>query len=258
MKRVVVIGGGNLAESLIRAIIDSKEIIIRQIYLRNRERAAELEGLFDIHTTTNPEELAVADIYILAVSDSAIAELSESLPFAKGAIVAHTAGSTPLTTISDNLRRGVFYPMQTFTKGRKVDFKKIPLFVEADDEETKQTLFELGRLISDNVTELDSERRRKLHLSAVFVCNFVNAMYGASAELVAEAGLPFDTLKALIEETCAKACATDNPVKVQTGPAVRGDKATQQRHIELLSENNNLQNIYQTLSKYIWETSKKI
>ncbi len=258
MKRVVVVGGGNLAESLLVALKECEQVDLRQIYVRDADRGAELSALIGAPVVNRAEELAPADIYILAVSDRAIEELSATLPFAKGAIVAHTAGSTPLSAINKGLHRGVFYPMQTFTKGRRVDFRRIPIFIEAEDNSTTKALFSLGELISDNVRELDSERRRQLHLSAVFVCNFANAMYSAGAELVAETGLPFETLKALIEESASKVCSVDNPIEVQTGPAVRGDIATQQRHIELLSNNENLSNIYQIISKYIWETSKRI
>ncbi len=258
MKRVVIIGGGNLAESLAIAIAEAPELELSQIYLRRAERGEELTALTGAPYTTHQEELAEADLYIIGVSDAAIAELSLSLPFAKGAIVAHTAGSTPMSAINPALRRGVFYPMQTFTKGRRVDFGVIPIFIEAEEHSTLEELREVASLISGSVTELTSEKRRELHLSAVYVCNFVNAMYMAGEELTERMELPFDILRPLIEESTAKLLASNSPRTIQTGPAVRGDVTTQERHCEMLAERDDLREIYRVISKYIWETSKRI
>ncbi len=258
MKKVVIIGGGNLAESVAVAMAQCPTVELVQIYLRNGERGEELSQLTAAPYATFEEPLASADIYLLAVSDSAIGELSCSLDFAKGAVVAHTAGSSSIETISSELRRGVFYPMQTFTRARRVDFSVIPIFLEAADQTIMQELKELANMLSSTVVELDSDHRRRLHLSAVFVCNFVNAMMIAGEELVSESDLPFEILKPLIEECCAKAISARSPRDVQTGPAARGDFATIEKHASMLSDNEELKTIYQTISKYIWETSKKI
>ncbi len=258
MKRVVVVGGGNLAESVAVAIAQCPTVELVQIYLRNGERGEELSQLTAAPYATFEEPLAAADIYLLAVSDSAIGELSTKLDFAKGAVVAHTAGSSSIEVISSELRRGVFYPMQTFTRARRVDFSVIPIFLEASDQTIMEELTELASMLSSTVVELDSPHRRRLHLSAVFVCNFVNAMMIAGEELVSESDLPFEILKPLIEECCAKALSARSPRDVQTGPAVRGDFATIEKHTSMLSNNEDLKTIYQTISKYIWETSKKI
>ncbi len=258
MKRVVIVGGGNLAESVALAVATSSAVELVQIYLRSGERGEELTGLTGVPFATFNEELAVADIYLLAVSDPAIGELSSTLPFATGAVVAHTAGSCPLEVINPKLRRGVFYPMQSFTKGRRVDFRKIPIFVEATRPDTLQELRELGEALGERVVELSSDDRRRLHLSAVFVCNFVNAMFMAGEELVGASGLDFEILKPLIEECCAKALSVDSPRTVQTGPAVRGDAATIEKHSSMLEEQSELKEIYQNISRYIWETSKRI
>ncbi|MFI3316927.1 MAG: DUF2520 domain-containing protein [Rikenellaceae bacterium] len=258
MKRVVVVGGGNLAESLALALTGSAEVELVQIYLRRKERGEALSALSGAPCASFEEPLAAADIYILAVSDPAIGHLSRTLPFAKGAVVAHTAGSTPIEAIDCSLRRAVFYPMQTFSSGRRVDFAQIPIFIEADDADTLEQVRKLANAVSGSVIELSSEERKRLHLSAVFVCNFVNAMFSAGESLVAASGLPFEILKPLIEESCSKALATPSPRDVQTGPAVRGDRATMDRHQAMLNENENLKEIYKNISKYIWETSKRI
>ncbi|MFI3264049.1 MAG: Rossmann-like and DUF2520 domain-containing protein [Rikenellaceae bacterium] len=258
MNRVVIIGGGNLAEAVAVAIAKSTKAELVQIYLRNRERGEELSKVTGAPYATFDERLAEADIYLLAVSDSAIGELSHSLNFTPGAVVAHTAGSTSIEAINPELRRAVFYPMQTFTRGRRVDFSVIPIFIEAEDAETLLQLETLGIALSRSVIKLDSEQRRRLHLSAVFVCNFANAMFIAGEQLVGESGLPFEILKPLIGECCAKALDVDSPKDVQTGPAVRGDWTTVERHTSMLDEQEELKIIYQNISKYIWETSKKI
>ncbi|MFR9513076.1 MAG: DUF2520 domain-containing protein [Rikenellaceae bacterium] len=257
MKRVVVIGGGNLAEAVALAISQSPAFELAQIYLRSAERGKELSALCSTPFSTFDMPLLEADIYLLAVSDSAIGELSRSLPFAAGAVVAHTAGSTSIEVIDKGLKRAVFYPMQTFTRGRRVNFAHIPIFIEACDGETLAQVRELASALSSSVTELDSERRRRLHLSAVFVCNFVNAMFIAGEQLVGESGLEFSILKPLIEESCAKALLARSPKELQTGPAVRGDHTTMERHIEML-ESDDLKEIYQKISTYIWETLKRI
>ncbi len=258
MKRVVVIGGGNLAESLALALAECDKVDLVQIYLRNAERGAELSALVGVPFALFNQPLAPADIYLLAVSDSAIGELSSTLPFASGALVAHTAGSSSIEVIDPSLRAGVFYPMQSFTRGRRVDFGVIPIFVEAHDEGSVAELEQLAEALSQSVTRLGSEERRRLHLSAVFVCNFVNAMFMAGEELVGASGLEFEILKPLIEESCAKACSVSSPRCVQTGPAVRGDQATIEKHVAMLSDSEELKTIYQNISKYIWETLKKI
>ncbi len=258
MKRVVIIGGGNLAESVAVAIAASPKVELAQIYLRSKSRGEELTALTSTPHKIIGEPIESADIYLLAVSDSAISELSQTINFPEGAVVAHTAGSTSIEAIDEGLNRAVFYPLQTFTKGRRVDFSKIPIFIEASNAEALEDLRELGEQLSDSVQCADSEQRRALHLSAVFVCNFVNAMFIAGEEIVSSSALPFETLKPLIEECCAKAIDVGSPRKVQTGPAVRGDQTTMLRHCEMLQGREDLKMIYQNISKYIWETSKRI
>ncbi len=258
MIRVVVVGGGNLAESVAVALSRASGVDLVQIYLRDRVRGEELTALTGAPHATFDEELAAGDIYLLAVSDGAIAELSAQLNFAPNAVVAHTAGSSSIELIDPSLRAAVLYPMQTFTRGRRVDFSIIPTFVEGRDKATLQQIKQLAELISGSVVELDSASRLRLHLSAVFVCNFVNAMFIAGEELVRESGLSFEVLKPLIEECCAKACSAASPSEVQTGPAARGDFATVERHRAMLSQSGELGEIYQNVSKYIWETLKRI
>lgn len=259
MKRVVIIGSGNLAEALARAVAKS-DLELAQIFARNAQRAHLIADEAATEWATHPEMLCQeADIYIIAVSDKAVAQVAETLPIPRSAVVAHTAGSVPLGAIPPKFaRRAVFYPMQTFTKGREVDFSVIPIFVETATTELREELEEFAGHLSRTVIYADSERRAKAHLAAVFACNFANHMYAIGERIVHDAKLDFDVLKPLIAETAAKACDARSPLDVQTGPAVRNDFTTKGRHGDMLSHDLRLKNIYSTISQSIWEISKKI
>ena len=259
MKRVVIIGSGNLAEALARAVAKSGLELV-QIFARNAERARIIAELTATDWATHPGMLAQdADIYLIAVSDKAVEHVAATLPIPEGAAVAHTAGSVPLAAIPEKFaRRAVFYPMQTFTKGREVDFSVIPVFLETPSAELRPELEAFARQLSGTVIWATSEQRARVHLAAVFACNFANHMYAVGERIVRDAGIDFDVLKPLIAETAAKACDARSPLDVQTGPAVRNDFATKARHGDLLSFDLRLKNIYSTISQSIWETSKKI
>lgn len=254
---VVIIGSGNVAEALAQAIAASGLHLV-QVFARNAARVQAVAEKAGCGWATRPEELAAADLYLLAVSDRAVAEVAASLPIPPDAAVAHTAGSVPLEALPAKFaRRAVVYPLQTFTSGRRIDFGEVPLFVEASTPELQSELECFARRIARHVHRADSARRAQLHLAAVFVSNFVNHMYAVGAELLGDAGLDFDLLKPLIAETTAKALAAASPAAVQTGPAVRGDLPTQQRH-EAMLDDELLRTIYRTISRHIWETSRKI
>lgn len=257
MERVVIVGSGNLAEALAQAVSQSGLQLV-QLVARNAERGQAVAALAGTQWTADPAQLAEADIYLVSVSDKAVAALAASLPFPAGAVVAHTAGSVPLEALPAHTRRAVFYPLQTFTKGRKVDFSQIPIFLETDDQALRPGLETFARRLSQTVIWADSACRARVHLSAVFACNFVNHLYAVGERIVRSAGLPFDVLKPLIAETAAKALGAASPTDVQTGPAVRNDAPTMARHRALLADDPQLENIYSIISNDIWETSKKI
>ncbi len=258
LNNVAVIGSGNVAEALAQAVAECGGLRLVQLWARNEARAREIAGAVGCPWACRPEELAVADIYLVAVSDRAVAEVAETLPVPRGAVVAHTAGSVPLEALPAKFaRRAVVYPLQTFTRGRRVDFSEVPLFVEAATPELQADLEEFARRLSRRVFFADSGRRAQLHLAAVFVCNFVNHMYVVGERVMNGAGLDFELLKPLIAETTAKALAAASPAMVQTGPAVRNDRPTLQRHREQLDDEL-LQTIYLSISRSIWETSRKI
>ena len=258
MERAVIIGSGNLAEALAQAVARSGLKLV-QLFARNAQRGKTVAALAGTQWTSDPAGLAEADIYLIAVSDRAVAEVAATLPIPEEAAVAHTAGSVPVTAIPERFaRRAVFYPMQTFTRGREADFSVIPVFLEAPSPELRPELEAFARKLSGTVIWADSAQRCKVHLAAVFACNFANHMYAVGERIVRGAGLDFDVLKPLIAETAAKACDARSPLDVQTGPAVRNDFATKARHGDLLAFDLRLKNIYSTISQSIWETSKKI
>ena len=258
-RKITIIGSGNVAEAFAYALSNSANRVV-QVYARNRERGQAVAAIAGASWCGKADELEASDLYLICVSDRAIADVAASLPFAEGAIVAHTAGCGTLEMLPQSSRRAIIYPFQTFSVGRAVDFSKIYLFVEADNEATKAEATAFARTLSDNVADADAAMRAKIHLTGVIACNFVNNLYATAAETLAEAGLPFDVVAPLIAETAAKAIDCGTPAAVQTGPAVRGDSATMYRHRALIGENELLKSIYDKISENIWrirETSKR-
>lgn len=259
MKRIVLIGSGNLAEALARTISDAEELELVQVFARNEERGRLVAQIANTSWENSPQKLATADLYLIAVSDKAVGSLSASLPIPLTATVVHTAGSVTLDTIPAKFhRRAVFYPLQTFTAGRPVDFSKIPVFLETSTEGLRSEMEHFARNFTEKIIYADSQRRAKIHLAGVFACNFANHMYAMGEHIIQGAGLDFEILKPLIGETAAKALDAASPVDVQTGPAIRNDFTTKAIHGEILSSDLRLKNIYSTISQSIWETSKKI
>ena len=258
MKQIAIIGSGNLAEALARAVAAADGLRLVQLFARNAARGGEVAALARTEWTDDPRRLARADLYLIAVSDRAVGEVAARLPIPDGAAVAHTAGSVPLAALPERFaRRGVFYPMQTFTRGRKVDFGEIPIFIEASSPALCDELEAFARRLSRTVIRSDSAQRAKMHLAAVFACNFANRMYALGERIARAAGLDFGVLKPLVTETAAKARDARSPLDVQTGPAARHDAATLERHLALLADDPEMQELYSKISQNIWETSKR-
>lgn len=254
--RVTIIGSGNVAEALARAVARCSGAELAGIAARNILRGNAIAGEVgcDCYALDKAPE---ADLYLIAVSDSAVADAEQATHFSSGAVVAHTAGAVSIDALHTP-DHGVLYPFQTFTVGREVDFEPIPILFDGNTPKAADTIRSLAEMLSRSVFRADDQLRRRVHLSGAFACNFVNRLYGIGGEILAEANLPFELLKPLIAETAAKALSTDRPQKVQTGAAVRGDLSSQQRHLELLADDAQKTEIYKLISKEIWETSKKI
>lgn len=253
--KVVFIGAGNLATQLSLCMRKTGYEIV-QVYSRTEESASLLAGRLDCPYVTSLECIVPdANLYIVALKDSALVELLPQIAASKSenALFVHTAGSLPMSIWKGYAKHyGVFYPMQTFSKAREVEFENIPIFVEADQESDIETLKTLGRSLSNVVMEADSEQRRYLHLSAVFVCNFVNHMFTVGEHLLREHQLPFNIMYPLIKETIEKVLGGMNPSEAQTGPAVRYDRNVMDKHVRLLSAHPLWQHLYEEISKSIY------
>lgn len=251
MLSLVIIGTGNVATHLYSAFLNTEGVIIKQVFGRNQEHLKYFSERSN--TTSIADDIIEADIYLVAVSDNAIEPVSQTIPYKKG-IVAHTSGSVPMSEILHQ-RKGVFYPLQTFTKDKEINFEKIPICIEAHETEDLILLKHLAGLLSGSVYEVRSEQRKKLHLAAVFANNFSNHLFQIAKEICEKEMLPFELLRPLIIETAEKLRNLD-PKDAQTGPARRNDLLTMQKHLEEL-DNPLHKKIYQLLSESIKETYEK-
>lgn len=250
MKSVVIIGAGNVAFHLTRALLQNT-INVRQVFNRTLSKAQELGEANNIKYTDKISELEKADLYIIAASDSAVEELSHYIPY-DDTLVVHTSGSLSTKVLKGDYRKGVFYPFQTFTKPKALRYEEIPFFVEAENKEDEDALYKLADKISNEVHRVDSDKRRKVHMSGVWASNFVNHLYYIAQTICKEADMPFDVLRPLILETANKIQDMD-PFEAQTGPAKRGDSIILEKHIELLTDSRQ-QQLYQLLSDSIKRT----
>ena len=257
MIKVIIIGSGNVSQHLIVALQNSQnigdEIELIQVYSRKRETLTHLLDFNKI--TTDFNDLLEADLYLIAVSDDAIARVSNQLPF-KNRLVVHTSGSVSLDSLNNDNQKGVFYPLQTFTKNKEVDFKNIPICLESENATDYQLLEKVAKSISEKVFAINSEQRKALHVAAVFVNNFTNHLYHLGNEICKEHQVPFEILKPLIQETAQK-INTLSPEDAQTGPAIRNDKQTIEAH-QLFLTNSNQSNIYKILTQSIQDNGKKL
>ena len=249
--RTVSIGAGNLSTHFSKALQDAGFEIV-QVFSRTETSAKELARKLSVPYTTHVSHIVDdASLYIISVSDDAIELLSERLAQVSG-LVAHTSGSVPMDVFAGKITDyGVLYPLQTFSKSRPVEFSEIPIFIEANTQDNLQILHQVADAVSRKVYHASSVERRQLHLAAVFGCNFVNHLYHLSVQIAHQAGFDFSVLSPLILETAHKALVTDNPVEVQTGPAVRNDEKVMRQHLEMLSSRPEWKEIYAILSENI-------
>jgi len=238
---------------LIDAFAKSNAIEIIQVFSRTKKQ---ISLLLDSSKITNDwNALAEADLYIIAVSDDAIASVSSQLPF-ENRLVVHTSGTAPLSTLDKKNRKGVFYPLQTFTKNKTINFQTIPFCLETEFENDFAVLDQVAKSISDSVFAIDSHQRKALHVAAVFVNNFTNYLYQLGNEICEENHVPFAILKPLILETAEK-LLTLSPEDAQTGPAKRNDISTIEAHESFLSDENK-STIYKILTQSIQNHGKKL
>ena len=253
MISITIIGSGNVAQHLIKAISKTATLELVQVFARNVDS---IIHLIDSEKITNDiSQLKNADLYIISVSDDAIQSVSNSL-FFSNKLVAHTSGSVAMEELSDNNRKAVFYPLQTLSKKKEVDFTTVPLCIEAQNETDLHLLTEVAQQLSNHVYIVDSEQRKSLHVAAVFVSNFVNHLYKIGSDICTEHNVPFEILKPLILET-AKKVQIMEPNEAQTGPAKRNDTSTINKHLTILTDENQ-KDIYKILTKSIIDNGKKL
>lgn len=257
-KRIALIGAGNVASHLAPALLKGGANLC-QIYSRSIESARELGMKTGITYTSDIFAIYPdCDIYIFCVADDALLPLFKSIRINKDAIVLHTSGSLPMDIFKGGAAHyGVLYPLQTFSKKRDLDFREIPLCIEASDVLTAKALRALAEALSFRVEEISSEKRKVLHLAAVFVNNFVNGLYSVGGQMLQKEGLDFNLLRPLIFETAHKVLLM-SPENAQTGPARRGDEGILNMHKAML-KNEQLcwLNLYTLMSDMIREAAVK-
>lgn len=252
MIRVCILGGGNVATHLAKAFLKASGVQLVQIYART---IAQVDAFKQQTSITNSLELLNdADVYIISVSDDAVAKVSAEL-VAKNKLVVHTSGSVSLDALQKHDRSGVFYPLQSFSKEKEVDFTTIPFCLETSHKEDYALLEQLASSIGKNIYAINSEQRKCLHVAAVFVNNFTNHMYKIGNDICNQYEVPFEVLAPLIQETAQKITAL-SPEEAQTGPAKRNDKKTIDNHLGLLDEHQ--QKIYQLITKSIQNNGEKL
>ena len=257
--KIILIGSGNLATNLGKALRDAGHDII-QVFSRTLENASMLAEVLHAEAVNDYDKIrSDADVYILSVKDSALQNVIDRVvPGRENAIFVHTAGSMPMDMFRCTATHyGVLYPMQTFSKDKAANFSEIPCFIESNDKITDNVVKNLCESISKNIYHLSSEDRKYLHLSAVFACNFANHCYAMAEDLLKKHGVPFDVMLPLIDETARKAHVL-SPPKAQTGPAVRYDENVMDRQKELLDGNHLMKEIYELMSESIHKYSQDL
>ncbi|EFC73436.1 Rossmann-like and DUF2520 domain-containing protein [Prevotella melaninogenica] len=252
MMKVTLIGAGNLATQLGKSL-KKAGVIISQVYSRTEDSARTLGKLLEAEWLTDIKALRdEADIYIFSVKDSVLCELISEVCKGRGdKLFLHTAGSMSMSCFEGKvLRYGVFYPMQTFSKTKDVDFERVPVFIEGNSIETEDIIRSFANMLSKRVITLSSADRKYLHLAAVWACNFTNYCYTVASDILGEHGIPFDVMLPLINETTEK-IQKISPKEAQTGPAVRGDRNVMSKQLELMNDKEDLQKLYKMLSKGI-------
>ncbi|CAI8854124.1 Rossmann-like and DUF2520 domain-containing protein [Chryseobacterium sp. IT-36CA2] len=242
--QIVIIGSGNVAYHMAKAFT-LKSIPLAQIFGRNEKELSKISE--ELHIPCSTEHLEEADLYIICVSDNSVEEVSKIIT-KKNSLVAHTSGSLPKEALAGEYRKSSFYPLQTFSKSKELEYEKIPFFVEAENEEDQKILFDLASQVSEKVMESSHEKRKYIHLTAVFACNFVNHLFSRAKEISDSQEIPFDYFLPLIDETVQKIYEIE-PKQAQTGPAVRNDVRILQLHEQLLKDES--LEIYKTMNHSI-------
>lgn len=247
---ITLIGGGNVAFHLADRLSNTR-VIVDAVFSRTAAHAEETAALVNSAAITDAGMIPQgSDLYLVALADQATEDFVARFRPSHG-IVAHTSGSLSLSMLAPTNRpHAVIYPLQTFSRSKRVDFSKIPVCTEASDDETLRFIDQIASLLTPDVRHIDTLQRQQTHLAAVFACNFSNFMYVAAADILKENGLPFDILLPLIREFFDKLNLMD-PWEAQTGPAIRGDQNTIDRQLAMLSHMDGYRRLYELTSTLI-------
>ncbi len=248
--KISILGTGNVAWHLAHALDAARHTIV-QVWGRDMQKAKQLAQPFNAQAISTLNQLEDdIDVLLLCISDDAIAQIAAQLSN-KPYLIAHTAGAMDIELLKNTSPfYGVFYPVQTLSEGKKVNFFSIPLCIEGNNKAAESQLMALGNTISNSVQIISSEKRKYLHLAAVFANNFTNALYAEAAGVLEQQGLSFDLLRPLILETAQKVQQM-SPKQAQTGPAKRHDDNTLQKHLELLPKGSDEEKVYRLLTEII-------
>lgn len=247
--KIALIGAGNVATCLGPRLKEAGHEITA-VYSRTVESARILADRLGATYTTDIKQVPASDVVIVMLKDDALKELAPAIAGSlNSALLLHTAGSVPIDIWREAgaKKYGVLYPMQTFSKESRIDWNQVPLFIEGSSDQTLNSIRQLALTISPDVTSLSSEGRKKLHLAAVFTCNFSNHMYAIAEQLLASEGVPFRVMLPLVRETARKV-ESIKPQDAQTGPAVRGDRQVIDEHLALLKDSPEYAELYRLIS----------
>ena len=251
--KIAILGAGNLSWNLAPALEDAGHEIT-EVYARDLQKAKEITER--IYTATPKDDLdfseSRAELFILAIKDDALSEVADQLILPEGSVLVHTSGAMPVEVISQSSASyvGVFYPLQSFTKGKKVDFEEVPFLLESEDEGSLQLLKKVAKSLSQLVYILRAKDRQAVHVAAVFASNFTNHMLRIAEDILHRQGLDPELLKPLIIESISKSLQL-GARKAQTGPAIREDYETLESHHHFLAYNEQLAEIYRLISQDI-------
>ena len=243
--KIVIIGSGNVGYHLAKAF-QQNNIPVSQIFGRNESDLKFISDQLQIPFSTS--KLNDADLYLICVSDGSVGEVSRLIT-KENCLVAHTSGSLPKEILAGNYRKASFYPLQTFSKSKNLDYKEIPFFVESEGEDDLELLKNIALKISKKVMVSTYKKRKYIHLTAVFACNFVNHLYARAKEISDSQEIPFDYFLPLIKETTQKIEILE-PKLAQTGPAIRNDERVLKAHEELIKDQEQLK-IYKIMNESI-------
>lgn len=255
-KKITIVGAGNVAHNFGKAFRQAG-YLIHEIYSRSQQSAVLLSQTLNCNFTTDLSKLDKdTDLFMLAINDDALPEVLDKIKIKNKPII-HTSGSTPITIFKEHgfSTYGIFYPVQSFSKNETESLVSIPICVEANNENSENLFLSLARSLSKKVYVLNSEKRKALHIAAIFANNFTNHMYHISHDLLNKHKISFEIIRPIIEKTSDK-IKTDTPKNVQTGPAVRNDTMVINDHLNFLERFKEYHDIYEMMTKSIQNSRK--